>query len=353
MPLDRMQEYIYKNSKQRRMYRTYYFERGMELYKSKRYKEAAEHFLLGIAKLHSAGSKVWLGRCYESGLGVEKNLLMAKDLYRVAYNNFGHSQRNSTTGVWVQERLVQLKHIPNNDSMSMSIDGIGNVKAIKTLNGPQAPQLRYNMNETVVTCDTKETFVEMFHYAQETIPRLNREWTCDGLNRFFDGYTLNTHHFSLLVTRGESDSYLTRLNGHCCHVLFPKNANLNYIYVQESILKKVKEIIYKRAQEVIPQVLQKVSERINVPYSKCTVVKTLRNYSAFYYPATRDVTFCARCIQLPRASLEALCIHELTHSFVNGHDKNFHEKMQELGGHEMHELDKNLWKEDLWPYLNI
>lgn len=336
------------------MNRTDYFERGVELYKSKRYKEAAEHFLLGIVKLRSDSSKIWLANCYETGLGVEKNLLMAKDLYQVAYYyNLAHSQRNSTIGAWLQERLEQLGHIPHSGSMSLFIDGIGNVKAIKTLNGPQTPQLRYNINETVVTCDNKETFAEMFHYAQETIPRLNLEWTCDGRNRFFDGYSLNTHHFSLVVTRGESDSYHTRLNGNCCHVIFPKSANLNYLHVQETILRKVKEIIYKRAQEVIPQVLQKVSERINVPYRKCIVVKTLRNYSAKYYPATRDVTFCASCIQLPRESLESLCIHELTHSFVHSHNKDFYDKMLQLGGRKMCDLDKNLWKENLWPYLNI
>lgn len=335
------------------MNRTDYFERGMELYKSKRYNEAAEHFLLSITKEHSSVAEAWLGHCYEQGLGVEKDLLLAKDLYQTSLYYTGYYQKREGLWAWVHGRLEQLKDIPFCGSIVQFIDGIGNVKVIKNINGPNPPQLRYNIDEAVVSTNNKSSIVEMLHFARETITQLNSKWTCDGRNRFFDGYSLNTHHFRLTVTRGDSDAYHTRLDGRDCHVTFPHSADLNYIYVQETILRKVKEIIYKRAQEVIPQVLQKVSERINVPYRKCIVVKTLRNYSAMYYPATRDVTFCASCIQLPRESLESLCIHELTHSFVNGHDKNFHDKMLELGGHEMHELDKNLWKENLWPYLKI
>ncbi len=92
-----------------------------------------------------------------------------------------------------------------------------------------------------------------------------------------------------------SDNYTTRLDGRDCYVTFPKNANLSYIYVQETILKKVKEVIFKRAQVVIPQVLQRVSERINAQYRNCIVVKALRGFWALYDFDTQDVTFCAGC----------------------------------------------------------
>lgn len=328
-----------------------YFEKGYELYNNKRYEEAAENFLLSIVKEHSSISQVWLASCYEYGLGVKKDLILAKDLYEVAYNRIAYSERNSWA--WVQERLEQLNDVSIPDSMSCFINGIGNVKAKKNINGPERPQLRYNINESVVTGEMKDTFVELFHFAKETIEHINNDWTCDGKTRFYDGYTLDTHHFKLLVTRGNSDSYHTRLDGRDCYVSFPQSADLNYIYVQETILKKVREVIYQCAQIVIPPILQRVSERINVPYRNCVVVKTLKNCSAFYYFVTQDVTFSARCVQLPEKSLEALCIHELTHSFVRDHNKDFYAKMLSLGGEEICDLDRNLWNENLWPYLNI
>lgn len=330
-----------------------YFEKGLEHYHCRKYNEAAEHFLLSIVKEHSHAAEAWLGHCYDLGLGVEKDLLLAKDLYQVSYNSTVHSQRSGKLWTWVHEQLQQLKDIPHCNSMVRFIHGIGNVKVTRKINGPGTPQLRYNMDETVVSSDNKSTIVEMLHFARETITHLNQEWTCDGNNRFFDGYTLNTQHFGLLVTRGNDDSYHTHLDGRDCRVTFPRSANLNYIYVQETILNKVKDILYKRAQIVIPPILQRVSECINVPYGKCTIAKSLRNLSTTYYPITHEITFSARCIQLPQKSLESLCIHELTHSFVPGHGTAFNDKMLELGGREMRDLDNNLWQENLWPYLNI
>ena len=84
-----------------------------------------------------------------------------------------------------------------------------------------------------------------------------------------------------------------------------------------------------------------------------SIIKERSNVSLAWLADCYDVTFCAGCVQLPEKSLEALCIHELTHSFVRGHYKDFHDKMLELGGKEMCDLDKNLWKEDMWPYLKI
>ena len=335
------------------MSRIDYFEKGRELYENKKYKEAAEHFLMSIVKTHYRVAQAWLANCYERGLGVEKDLLMAKDLYQVSYNIIGNNERSNKLWTWVYDRLEHLKDVPDCDSIVRFIDGIGNVKIIRNLNGPETPQIRYNINETVVSTDKKTTFVESLLFAEENIARLNKEWTCDGKTRFFDGYTLNTHYFRLLVARGDSDKYHTRLDGRDCYVTFPKDVNLGYIYVQETIRKKVREVVFKRAQVAIPPVLQRVSERINVPYGKCIVVKDIGRFLAMHDFYTQDVTFCSSCVQLPEKSLESLCIHELTHSFVRNHGKDFYDKMLELGGKEMCDLEKNLWKEDMWPYLKI
>ena len=47
------------------------------------------------------------------------------------------------------------------------------------------------------------------------------------------------------------------------HPVQPSKARLPMLY---SDVGKVKEVIFKRAQVVIPQVLQRVSERINAQY---------------------------------------------------------------------------------------
>ena len=130
-------------------------------------------------------------------------------------------------------------------------------------------------------------------------------------------------------------------------------SNFNeYIYVQKTIHKKVKELLYERAKVVIPHILQKVSERINVPYGKLRIEKSsLGNYAAYNYGSQHDITFCAACVQLPEKSLESLCIHELTHNFVLEHNKAFYDKLKELGGEEAYNLDQTRWKEGKWKYI--
>ena len=46
------------------MSRIDYFERGLEFYNSNKYKEAAEHFLLSMVKVHSNVAAVWLIRIW-------------------------------------------------------------------------------------------------------------------------------------------------------------------------------------------------------------------------------------------------------------------------------------------------
>lgn len=330
-----------------------YFETGRQLYLQKEYTRAADNFLQSILKEYSSAAQAWLGSCYEYGLGVEKNLLLAKDLYTVCYQRLGNQERQGNFGVWVSERMSCLKEILVLNNMTRSMNGIGNVKVIKNINGPETPQLKYNNDETVVNVNNRSTFVEAFHFAKQRIPEMNSEWTCDGVTRFYDGYELNTDHFNLKVRRGTSEKYLTSVNGESCVVIFPVSANLDYLYVQQTMMKKVKDVLHKRAEVVIPPVLHKVSQRMNVPYGKCHVVRSLKNCGAFHYSLDNDITFSASCVQLPLKSLEALCAHELTHYYVKDHSKAFYEKLTELAGKEMYLLDQNLWKEGKWSYLNI
>lgn len=334
------------------MSRTDHFAVGREQYLKKEYELAADSFLLSITKDYCSASCAWLGSCYEYGLGVEKDLIMAKDLYLVCQRSMGVSSGDGLVA-WLLERLKALECVEESKSMSRFIEGIGNVKVIKNLNGPESPQLRYNKDEVVVNTDKRHSFVEAFCFARQRIPEINAMWTCDGVDRFYDGYALETDFFSLKVKRGETDSYITRIDGYDCTVVFPRNADPDYLYVQETIRSKVKDVLYKRAKTVIPPVLQRVSKQIKVPYEKCFVVRSLKGCSAYNLGRGREITISACCIQLPVKSLEALCIHELTHNFVLNHGKEFHDKMRELGGEEYHALSQNLWNEGRWRYLNM
>ena len=328
-----------------------HFKTGQEHYLRQEYKQATEQFILGAVQEHDSYCMMWLGQCYECGLGVEKDLVEAKDLYTVASTWLTH---NDTKGkVWLQERLKCLKDIPDTKSRTRFYYEIGNVKIVKSTYINE-PTVRFNLDETVITINHRDVYQSGYHFAQENLRKLAQKWTCDSSGRrFYDGYTLETDHFTLHIKRGDTDKHIKAIDGNKLTLSFPISANLDYIYVQESILKKVKELLFSLAQDTLPQVLAEISKRINVPYCSCRVVSNSQSYVACNYGNGNNITFTAQCIQLPKKSLEALCIHELTHNFVNDHSQIFYEKMKELGGLKIVDIDKNLWKENRWPYLKF
>ncbi len=325
------------------------FDRGRELYLDGRYDEAVECFFKGVVEKRSNVCRGWLGYCYELGLGVKKELVLAKDLYEMCRRDLRYS--DTKFALWLDENLVRLKDVGECKSVTKKVEGIGNVKVVKNRNLDKF-SFRYNNDEVVVMVrENYHTFVDGFYYAEKYLPDMNKEWTCDGENRFYDGYTIDTDYFRLEIRRGDGDGYKSCMRGRELCVWFPREACLQYLYVQERIFGKVKKLLWKRAQEVIPMVLERVAKRIGVEYGRCEVVKSLRSCSAFNYALNNDITFSGACIQLPEKSLEALCVHELTHNFVLEHGREFDNKMIELGGIEMYNIYKNLWKEGRWRYL--
>ena len=330
-----------------------YFKAGQEHYRKKEYKEAMDCFIHGIAESDSIACLAWLGSCYEYGLGVPEDLVAAKDLYAGAYKVMFTSERRNKLGTWIQEHLERLKDIPVYDTMCKFIEGVGNVKVIRRLETPYDPQLRYNLDELVVTVQSRSSLYRGFAFAQVNVPEMARTWTCDGERRFFDGYTLDTDLFSLKVLRGKTDRYTSSLDGRNCHVYFPQNANLDYIYIQQSILKKVRNLLVKRAQVALPPILKEVADRIGTTFQNCEVTSAVRDYLAYNYGKGKKIIFSVDALQLPMDSVEALCIHELTHNFVTNHSSDFYNKMIELGGEAPYRRDQNIRYKGKWPYLKF
>ena len=196
-------------------------------------------------------------------------------------------------------------------------------------------------------------FCRGFDVANAHTLKENKNWTCDGQTRFYDGYILNTDFFSLIVRRGSSRSFESSINGRECSVIFPSDADLGYLYVQEAIMNSVRELLKKRAEIVFPQKLKQVSERIGVPYGKCKVNTRISKAWAFFIPSTRDIEISLSAIQLPEENLETLCVHELMHNFSGEHDGLFWKKFRELGGQHLYQLDGTHDNHRKWPTLKL
>ena len=161
------------------------------------------------------------------------------------------------------------------------------------------------------------------------------------------------YFFSLNIRRGSTPSFESYINGRNCMVLFPCDADLSYLYVQETIMNKVRDLLKKRAELVFPRKLAEVSKRVGIPYGKCLINTRLSQAWAQYNRATKDVEFSLSAILLPEENFESICLHELAHSFSSGHDGVFWRKFREIAGKHLYELDATGHRHSMWPILNI
>ena len=118
-------------------------------------------------------------------------------------------------------------------------------------------------------------------------------------------------------------------------------------------MNKVRDMLKKRAETVFPQKLNEISERVGVPYGKCSINTRLSNAWAQYKRKTRNIEFSLSAIQLPEENFESICIHELSHSFSSDHDGVFWSKFRQLAGQRLYELDSVHHIHNKWPTLKL
>lgn len=330
----------------------YGYKDGLEYFRKKEYEKAVKCFEAGVNMGDDASCTLMLGKCHELGLGVQKDLVLAKDNYKVALLKFGFMHRSDCEEIlWLKDKLAQMKDIPEISEQRRFIDSIGWVKVVRC--NVKTWSVRYNEDGVIVKISHSMPFCHGFNVAVDNDSKCNARWTCDGQTRFYDGYTLNTDFFKLNVKRSNMNDFQTVLKGDNCMVMFPKDADLNYLYIQEAIMNKVRDLLKKRAEIVLPHVLKEVSERIGVPYGNSRVNSRMTKTWATFDTRNKEITFSLECIQLPQESVESICVHELMHTFAHGHGSLFWRKFEEYGCRRLYDLDSKVDQDLKWQRLRL
>lgn len=328
------------------------YKEGMAFFQKGEYALAVECFENGTAFGGSADCLLMLGKCYEDGLGVELDWGLAKDYYKVALVHFKAWRSLDYEEItWLKQRLENLRDVQDTNEVRKYVNEVGWV----TVKRGRVKEwtIKFSENGTLVTIGPSIPFCRGFMVAEAHSKRENPWWTCDGKTRFYDGYSLRADFFSLDVRRGELPSFESHINGAECMVIFPHDADLSLLYVQETIMNLVRDLLRKRAEVVFPRKLREVSERIGVPFGKCSINMRLSRALAQYIPISRDVEFSLDAIQLPKENFESLCIHELAHSFSSDHNGLFWSRFRELAGQRLYDLDSTHHCHGRWNTLKL
>lgn len=219
------------------------YKEGMRLFQEKEYAKAIECFDKGLNVGNDSDCALMLGKCFEYGLGVEEDLVTAKDCYKSALIKFGFMHSPDCEEIlWLKSKIGEMSDIPDINELSRYIEPVGWVKVKRTR---------------------------------------------------------------------------------------------------------------RRAEYIFPMKLKEVSERIGVPYGRCKISPTLSKSYAYFTIKTHDVTFALRCFDLPEESIEAICVHELMHTFSADHNSRFYTKLKEYGGQRLYDRDFRLEDGITWRRLRL
>lgn len=120
------------------------FQLGLQHVEAEQFSIAASHFKLGTSH-HHVGATFNLGICYELGLGVERNLKMALECYRVA-SAMGHAKAMYNVGIF---HIHGLGGLPKNRKAArhyfMAAAKLGQIDAQKALG--MVPQQKHQEND--------------------------------------------------------------------------------------------------------------------------------------------------------------------------------------------------------------
>lgn len=128
--------------------------------------------------------------------------------------------------LWLKSKIGEMSDIPDINELSRYIEPVGWVKVKRTK--IKEWSVRFNEDGTVVNISQSRPLIQGLNIAKAHNAKENKNWTCDGYTRFYDGYTLNADLFSLSVKRGNSKEFQSIINGRDCMVIFPYDSDLNY-----------------------------------------------------------------------------------------------------------------------------
>ena len=184
------------------------------------YAQAVDCFENGTAYGGSSECLLMLGKCYEQGLGVSRDLCLAKDYYKVALRHFEAWNGDDCDEIkFLKGKLEEWSHVDDLTLLRKYIESVGwvTVKRAKL----KEWTIKFTEDGTLVNIGASIPFCRGFNVAKSHTLKENGYWTCDGQTRFYDGYSLNTDFFSLIVRRGTSRSFESTINGRDCRVMFP------------------------------------------------------------------------------------------------------------------------------------
>ena len=322
---------------------SYWLQKGEELYRQGRYKEAVSHFRQAASRGYPSHLVyAYLAYSHYKGLGVPVNHYAALCWHQLLTEK--------------KDGITSARQVYGSD-----FDKICALRAARPQGGSSEFD-DYLIGRIELRSDT--TYERVRFYADKVVVELA------GLNPHYDNYyairmidnayeyhkyynlpsnldesfTRDYEFYSLRIKQGNVAKVTHVAKGDTYTIVVPNDMRFDQIVTRVAILMESRKVTKKAAQKYLPPRVAELSKQTGLKFTKCTI-RNIDNYIG-YHLRSGEVILSPYVIKWSSKEIDALIIHELCHSLVTGHEQDFYDTLLKYGGEEIFEIDKKL------PYLD-
>lgn len=150
----------------------------------------------------------------------------------------------------------------------------------------------------------------------------------------------STRSHSLWLNPFEGRSIRVKITNKEIIVNYPMELNYTEPTVQAAIKKGIDEAWRNEAQQVLPQMMERLAEQHKFTYHAVSIRNTVSKWGSC---STRnDISLSLHLMRLPDHLIEYILLHELCHTVHKNHGPRFHALLDKVTGARDKELHKEL-----------
>jgi len=220
-------------------------------------------------------------------------------------------------------------------SKQIQIADIGSIQFIKSRRAKHISITIKPFNEVRVSVPMKISFAEAECLVQNKIDWIKKHQEKiksveKGRTVFDENTNFRTKKHKLIISKTDGKEITAKISDGEIKVFYPEYLGTDHKSVQLFIRKVIEEALRIEAKQYIPARVNELAAKYNFNYSKVFIKNIRTRWGSCSKKG--NVNFSLHLMRLPKELIDYVILHELAHTIVQNHSKNFWEVLDKIYG---------------------
>tara|TARA_B100000674_G_scaffold472864_1_gene463173 strand:+ start:23 stop:742 length:720 start_codon:yes stop_codon:yes gene_type:complete len=158
----------------------------------------------------------------------------------------------------------------------------------------------------------------------------------------------STRNHQLIIQQKNIEKINSKIKDGKIIVNLPFLERIEKIEIQKFIRSKIEEAWRLEAKEILPVRIEKLAKENKLNYNKLTIKNTRSRWGSCSY--NNNINLSLHLMRLPDHLIDYVLLHELAHTKIKNHSKEFWNFLDEISNYKGRILDKELKEHSLRIY---